>query len=313
MRSRGREPQATARTQLPEGLPSSHHEWLAEVPRDRMPFPAIAPIYVEAQTQAAAPLDTHIHDALEVGVVLAGEQRRFSEGFTFRSLLGDVWLIPMWEPHGWEVVREKTRIVMMNFLPDLLGNEVIGDASWLRGFAVAPHLRPRVSSPQMRRQVMAIARELWTEIQDQEYAWVTAVRAGLLRLLTILYRSWHGPENAGAAPQLHANSLQRVMPAVAALQQQSGRRITVSEAAGLCGLGRRQFHRIFSQTMGVGFQTFALRARLGHVQRLLTATDLPVETVARESGFFDLPHLHRHFVRHYGCTPGAFRSRTRDR
>lgn len=276
-----------------------------------MPYPAAAPIYAEAQTLAAAPLDTHIHDALEVGVVLAGEQRRFCEEFTFRALPGDVWMIPMWEPHGWEVVREKTRIVVMNFLPGFLGGETIGDASWLGAFAAAPHRRPRVSDRPMRRQVMAIARELWTEIEEQQYAWVTAVRAGLLRLLTILYRSWHGPENAGAAPQLHANSLQRVMPAVAALQQQSGRRITVSEAAGLCGLGRRQFHRIFSQTMGVGFQRFALRARLGHVQRLLTATDLPVETVAREAGFVDLPHLHHHFVRHYGCTPGAFRSRAR--
>ena len=301
----------TAGTQLPAGLPSSHQEWLAETPLHRVPYPATAPLHALAQTLAAAPRDTHIHDALEVGVVLSGEQRRFSEGFTFRSLPGDVWMIPMWEPHGWEVVREKTRVVMMNFLPEFLGTETIGDTSWLAAFAVAPHRRPRVSGPQMRKQVMAISRELWTEIQDQPYAWVTAVRAGLVRLLTILYRAWLCPENAGAAPKLHANILERVMPAVTALQLQPGRVITVAEAAGLCGLGRRQFHRVFSQTMGVGFQRFCLRGRLAYAERLLTSTVLAVETVASESGFTDLSHLHRHFVKHYGCTPGVFRSRAR--
>jgi AraC-like DNA-binding protein len=244
-----------------------------------------------------------------MGVALTGEQKRLFEGFSFRALHGDVWLIPMWEPHGWQTLCEKTERVVIHFLPDFLGGEMIGDDSWLTAFAVAPQLRPRVCGTQMREQVMVIACELRTEIQEQQYGWVTAVRAGLLKLLTILYRSWEHPENGGAVPRprLHPNSLARVMPVVAAVQEDPCRPMTVSEAASLCSLSRRQFHRVFSQTMGVGLQRFCLRARLAHAERLLTATALPIETVARESGFFDLAHLHRHFVRDYGRTPGAFR------
>jgi len=308
MRREGRESQVTAGGQPRDGLPPGHRKRFAGVPHQEMLLSARTPVEL-APVTGPGPPQTHIHYPLEVGVVLSGEQKRVFEEFSFHALPGDVWLIPMWEPHGWQTLCEKTERVVIHFLPDLLGGEIIGDASWLTAFAVAPHLRPRARGPQMREQVMAIARELWAEIQEQQYAWVTAVRLGLLRLLTVLNRSWECPENNGAVPRprLHANSLARVMPAVSAVQQEPGRRISVSEAASLCGIGRRQFHRIFSQTMGVGFQRFCLRARLAHVQRLLTATDLPIETVARDGGFVDLPHLHRHFVKQYGCTPGRYR------
>ena len=309
MRRRPPEPRITALPQLPAGLPAGRQEWLTEAQCFQPPFPAVAPIHAEAQTLAAALFDTHIHYAMEVGVLLSGEQERFTEEFAFRALPGDVWLIPMWEPHGWQTVREKTRIVLIHFLPELLGGESVGDVSWLAAFAVPPPRRPSVSTPEVRAQVTAIAAEMWTEIQTQQYAWVTTVRADLLRLLALLHRHWERTEDDALAHRVHMDNLARVMPAITALQQHSERRITVSEAADLCRLSRRQFYRVFSRTMGVGFERFALRARLGHVERLLTATDLPIETVARESGFVDLPHLHRHFVKHYGCAPGAFRKR----
>jgi len=35
----------------------------------------------------------------------------------------------------------------------------------------------------------------------------------------------------------------------------------------------------------------------------------PVEAIARNAGFVDGSHLHRAFVRHYGCTPREYRAR----
>jgi len=313
MKRGAREPLIASGGESAGGLASGYRKGVAECPPYEPPFLQDAPLDATVWTHPSAPLATHIHSGAEVAVVLEGEERRFygelSGERSFRLLPGDVSLIPMWEPHGWEVVRENTKVVAIHFLPEFFGTEMIGHVSWLSGFAAAPDERPRVRGRSMRRQVMAIARELWTEIEEQQYAWVTAVRASLLRLLAILYRSWEHIENGAAVARsrLHPNSLARIMPVITALQQQPGRAVTVSEAASLCNLGRRQFHRVFSQTMGVGLQIFCLRARLAHAERLLTATALPIETVARESGFFDLAHLHRHFVRHYGRTPGAFR------
>jgi AraC-like DNA-binding protein len=311
MRERDSGSRSTPPPQPQEGLPSRHHEWLARAQLDRMPFEASAPIYAEAQGVPIEPTSMHIHLPVEVGVLLAGEQQRFYEGWSCRAIPGDVWLIPVLEPHGWEAANDQSEIVVIHFLPEFLGNEMIGDRHWLAAFAAPAPQRPCVHTAEMREQVIAIGCELWTEIRGRPYAWTTMLRANLLRLLAILNRHWERSWNGAASEGVRSGNLTRIMPLLSALQQEPARRITLSEAAGLCGLGWRQFQRVFSQTMGVGFQRFCLRGRLARAERMLTATELAVETVARESGFVDLSHLHRHFVKHYGCTPGAFRRRTK--
>jgi len=41
----------------------------------------------------------------------------------------------------------------------------------------------------------------------------------------------------------------------------------------------------------------------------LRATNDPVKAVARDWGFTDASHMHRNFVKHYGCTPNEYRVR----
>ena len=272
-----------------------------------------APIELAPLTSPAVARSAHIHGPRELGVMLTGEQERLFSDFTFRALPGDVWLIPMWEPHGWENPYEDAERVVIHFLPNLLGGEVLDDISWLSGFAVAPRLRPQVSGEQERAQVMAIARALWTEVHSQRRGWITATRAHLLLLLTLLYREWSRPERPGFLPGARPHGLARVMPVVSAVQQQPGRPLAVTEAARLCNLSRWQFRRVFSQAMGVGFQEFSLRARLGHAESLLTTTDLSMDSIAEETGFVDRAHLHRHFTKRYGCAPGVFRKRIQAR
>jgi len=311
MRKQAAELPATMRAGSPGRPSSDRSQWLANAPHNQMLLSSGALVELAPLTSPMVARSAHIHGPLELGVMLAGEQKRLFSDFTFRALPGDVWLIPMWEPHGWEIPYENTERVVIHFLPSLLGSEMIGDTSWLGGFAVAPRLRPQVSGEQEREQVMVLARALWTETQDQRYGWVTATRAYLLLLLTVLYREWDRPEMV--SPETHAGGLARIMPVVSAVQRQLGRPLAVTEAARLCNLSRWQFRRVFSQTMGVGFQEFALRARLGHAESLLTTTDLPVEAIAGKAGFVDRAHLHRHFTKRYGCAPGVFRKQVQAR
>ncbi|MDQ3162918.1 MAG: helix-turn-helix domain-containing protein [Actinomycetota bacterium] len=52
-----------------------------------------------------------------------------------------------------------------------------------------------------------------------------------------------------------------------------------------------------------------LRLRVSHAQRLLLTSELPVEQVARESGFSSSTSFYRTFRRLCGCTPRAYRVR----
>lgn len=304
--------QGAARTGAPQESVGDRRHFLRGAREEPIPVTADQPVALAPLTAPPSPLITHIHAVMEVGILLTGEHTRVSsEGLERRLAPGDVWMIPMWEPHGWAEPCADAQRVVVEFMPDFLGGEMIGDTFWMAGFAASPNQRPQVHGKQMRERVMGIARELWQEAHERQYGWAAAVRGNLLRLFATLYRTWQRPGEGAGDGRRGAYGLVRVMPVVEAVRQQPGRLIGVTEAARLCNLSRRQFHRLFSQTMGVAFRDFCLWARLARAEQLLISTNLPIGSVASLSGFADSGHLHRQFVKHYGCSPGAYRARIR--
>jgi AraC-like DNA-binding protein len=251
-----------------------------------------------------------IHDGAEVGVMLRGTAERHFQDFVLPGIPGDVWLCAMWEPHGRRVVSANSENVVLQFAPELLGEEVIAGKFWFALFAVQPRERPWVSTPEVRERVLAIGQELKSEIQEKRRAWGAAVRMHLVHLLFILSRDWDPPAEAGPQHATLAGNLSRIMPALALLRSQRGNRLRLQQAAAACGLSPSRFAVIFRQTMGVTYARFALRARLAFASQQLLTTNLTVDDIATEAGFVDASHLHRHFVKHYGRTPHSYRIST---
>lgn len=251
-----------------------------------------------------------MHRGFEVGVVIRGQDERSSTDGTERLGAGQVWLHSMWEPHGGAPREGGTTEVVFIFLPEFLGEERLGDVSWLALFAVPPAQRARATSPQTREAVLAIARDMMRELREQPPACETALRLCLLRLLLLLSRAWVRPVTL-SADRLHRtmNDLPRIIPALELVQAHSTRRVTVREAAAACGFSVTHFKRMFRNAMGVAFGRFCLRTRLALVAKRLVTTDLPEETIAHEMGFVDASHLHHDFARHFGTTPGRYRRR----
>lgn len=255
------------------------------------------------------PLDIHVHAEVEVGVVLGGEERLAYSEATLLCRPGDVWLCGMWEPHGWEIPVPGTRTVVLKFLPEFVGEELLGDISWLTLFAVPPSQRPRVSSPAMRRTALAIAESLRREMEERRPAWEGVVRLELLRLLIELRRAWELeslPDNLGHA---RLSDLARIMPALVLVHSLPRRRVAAAEAARACSLGLSRFHGLFRRTMGVSFGVFGLRARLSFAAHQVLNTGRSLSAIAAEAGFVDDSHLHRWFTRQYACTPAQYRAR----
>lgn len=254
-------------------------------------------------------LETDMHQGFELGIMLDGEEDRHFEGLVMRLGPGDVWLSPAWEPHGRRSTAANTREVVVQFLPDFIGDEMFDDVSCLSLFAVPPAQRPRTANAEMRWQVLAVGQELAREIEQQPSAWLTGVRLAVLRLLLILCRGWNPEDRTGLQRGIRMNCFSRVMPAVRLVQSEPARRITLAEAALACGLSASHFGALFRHTMGLSFGRFCLRVRLAHAAHLLLALDLPVETIAQQAGFVDGNHLHHIFPKYYGCTPARYRER----
>jgi len=271
-----------------------------------------APLYVNSNFYPETlPLEIDVHQGIEVGVLLDGGQSRYHEGLAIPLAPGDVWLCGTWEPHGWRPTAPNSRDVVLIFLPEYLGEEQLGDLPWLSLFAVPPRERPRVRTQEAREKVLAIGREMLDELRTERPEWQGVVRLDLLRLLLTLSRDWEPQARPDSQHRPRAADLPRIMPALVLVHTQPARRVTVAEASATCGLSRAQFSRVFSDTMGMSFGRFCLQSRLGFVAQMLISTDLPTQAIAEQTSFADGSHLHRTFVKHFGCTPGVYRARAR--
>lgn len=256
-------------------------------------------------------LDHDMHQAFEIGVVLSGRMERHYEGTVLTLDPGEVWLCAAWEPHGWRPTAPDTRDLVLQFLPEFLGEEVFGRRSWLGLFAVPPELRPRLIAPAARDRVQMIAGELWREMEERAPGWLPAVRLWILHLLLTVSRGWEPPAAASRSQAVQPSSMAKLMPAVRLVQSNPSHRVRLEEAAAVCGLGVSQFTHSFRRLMGLSFRSFGTRARLAAAAQLLLSTDRSVEDIAQHLGFADASHLHHGFTAAYGCTPAQYRIRGR--
>lgn len=258
-------------------------------------------------------LDTDMHEAYEMGILLRGQQDRHFEDLVMTMNPGDVWFCGAWEPHGWRAREANTEELVLQFLPSFLGEEMLEGMSWLTVFSAPPSQRPGVKTPEERAAMMALAEELRTEMKEKRRGWLAAVRLGVLRGLLTLSRTWEPVGAGGRQRPVQPGTLGRVMPAVRLVHSHPARRLSLREAAAACGLSVSQFGYTFRHAMGLSFGKFCMRTRLAYVSRLLLTTDLPVESIAEESGFADASHLHHAFSKVYGCTPARYRVEGRTR
>lgn len=83
--------------------------------------------------------------------------------------------------------------------------------------------------------------------------------------------------------------------------------LPVDELARRANMSRRNFDRRFREITGAAPATWLTHQRVIHAQRLLEATELPVDVVARQCGFSSSAALRPHFRKVVGVAPAAYR------
>jgi AraC-like DNA-binding protein len=254
-------------------------------------------------------LSGHVHTGLELSLVLRGEIEVYYDAVTLQCGPGQAWLCGMWEPHAWRVNQEGTESISLIFLPDLTGDNMMDAPPYQELFALPPDRRSRPADSAQRERLLTLGREIRREMEQQASFWKTSVRLGLIRLLIEFCRASESDlspdgKRPAAATQ---GSLARLMPALRLAHDSPRRRVSVAEAAAACAMSESRFGHLFQNATGISFAKFCLRARLMYAAHSLLSSDQTVEAVAAETGFVDISHLSRSFVRYFGCTPSQYR------
>lgn len=83
--------------------------------------------------------------------------------------------------------------------------------------------------------------------------------------------------------------------------------LTLSELAGIAGMSKYYFSRLFKQSEGIPPYEYVLERRVEVGKELLRDTDLSLVQIALKTGFSSQSHFGKIFRRQVGVTPAAYR------
>ncbi|MFB3879625.1 MAG: helix-turn-helix transcriptional regulator [Armatimonadota bacterium] len=258
-----------------------------------------APIHagqVTARAGAAPGFDMHF--ALEMGVVLSGEMRRYWRSWQTDLGVGQVWFCGIWERHGWEVLTPTCRHLVLVLLPQALLRARFEEApgmDWMAPFMVAPHQRPQAKG-QQKRELTATVERFEELIAPGSRERPASLELLVLELLLTVLDGWASPSRRRLSwLELHYEAVNRAVETAL----RAHRPVATAEAARASGMSGRAFTRAFEGLMGISFSKFALRSRLSSAAAQLREGGASVSEVAAEWGFGDAGRLQRLFREHY--------------
>ena len=87
--------------------------------------------------------------------------------------------------------------------------------------------------------------------------------------------------------------------------------LVIADIAEIAGVDATTLARTFRSHFHVPLGTYQRHLRLDWAANEVRHTDTPLSMIALRAGFYDQSHLTRHFRRHFGRTPGAYRQEHR--
>lgn len=112
----------------------------------------------------------------------------------------------------------------------------------------------------------------------------------------------------GKRPALPLHSTeQRIGFALRLMRERFCSELPQSEVARQLGMTTSAFSHLFHRTTGKAYREHLRELRIGHAQRLLAATQLPVTEICFASGYNNLSNFNKQFLALVGSSPLAFR------
>ena len=239
----------------------------------------------------------HSHSFFQAVHVLSGGFSFDAEDHRIEIAAGQTGIIPPKVAHRYQIVGHGVcRTFMTNFqtpCPEHLGES----AEILNGERAE---RLWIASPD--EELVAFALEqLRAECTSPGLA-STAVTQALLNLyLGAIARSAQRRDRS-------TPNEQRMRHALAMIEREYGRPLTLDELSDAAGLGVSRFSEVFRQHTGLSPMRYLTEYRIGVAKVLLTASSFTITAIAEHLGFGTIQHFSRTFRNHTGLSPSAYRA-----
>lgn len=257
----------------------------------------------------------HIHDFVELSMVISGEGYHRTLNDLTACAPGDVYVINTGAPHAYFIKEKGDTLVVRNLIfdpSDILDAELSAPESprYCCGlFREDPMISHIFLNPGFQEEVGRIMDRIEKEQVRKELEWETSVKAHLLDILIMCSRrivEKIETANDKTVPKLRNRQIAlTVMCEV--LERYSDPAMTLESIAETVFLSKSHLSYVFKQVTGLSFSEYVASVRLEEARRLLRETNMTNEQICCACGFRDVPSFYRFFRTHVGMTPFVYR------
>ena len=279
---------------------------------------ADAPLYINrvtvenVYTPETSLSQLHIHDFVEVSIVLAGRGIHRTPDGCAECGAGDTYVINAGVPHAYFAAEDGECPTVCNLVfdpADIFDGEAADPDSprYCYGlFREDPLTVYVMLTSRTLEDVERTVTRMEKELDRRRSEWETAVKSYLITLLIMMGRYASQREQPVSAPRTKERiAAMAVMRTV--METYSDPNMTLESIAESLYISQSYLCRIFSRVTGESFSDYLRRVRLEQACRLLRETELTAEQIVYACGLRDIPTFYRVFKAKMGMTPSAYR------
>jgi AraC-like DNA-binding protein len=255
----------------------------------------------------------HIHDFVEVVIIVQGHGTQVVERHEYPVSSGDVFVLQGNQKHYF---KDSSQLEIVNVMfdeancPGMIPEKIKLYDGFKALFVLEPKYRNRHHfknslrlQPKQLAQVEMILNSMFYEIERSQQGFEILLTNLLQELIVKLSRFYSRIETK------EAQSLLRLANIIEEMETQPQKKVLIEDLAKRAYMSPRNFQRVFNRALGISPQKYLLQSRLQKSVQLLIDTDYPVADIAIMSGFSDSNHLIKKFRTTYGTTPNKYRQK----
>lgn len=250
----------------------------------------------------------HFHPEYELTLILKGEGQRYIGQQVNEFFAGDLVFLGANLPHCWvnqPIENQKASAIVIQFGELFLG----------KGILELPEMqkvKAFLENSKSGFEIVGKTKEILTErIIALQHKTSLQKIAGLLEIFDILMlkKEIITIDDFFFEHQYNQSETARFQKVFSYLIENFKEEITLEQIANIADLSPTSFCRYFKNITKKTFVEVLIEFRLQYACQLLNKTDLPIQQIAFESGFGDVPYFNKLFRKHKNQTPKEWRCR----
>ena len=248
----------------------------------------------------------HWHSYFEITYVQEGQGNYSVNGQEYMMKPGDIIIFNNVEAHGWKLMGEDMKLLVMIFSPEFVAEKLsVFDSEYLKPFVErGSNFKNRIGSEEpVSHEIRKGIREIYAEWQPQKEGHPPMLKANILRILTMLIRTYQDESKSGEMLKEKKSAMKRLEQAISYIDHHYSEKITLDEVAAAAYMSSNYFSSYFRKVTGISFSEYVTRIRISHARELLRDTDKSVTEIAMECGFHNISNFYRLYKKQVGKPP----------